>query len=127
MDSDRGFARLAQESAEDLTGICDWRTAHPTATFAEIEAAIDERLDRLRARLLQEVALASAAAGADRPAPAWPVCPACGGAAGAAGDPGADGDGVRESRRHPGPELRRLSGLWGWAFPQWRQKGRYGA
>ena len=44
------------------SGMADWRAAHPKATFSEIEAALDERLDRLRARLLADLALASASA-----------------------------------------------------------------
>ena len=44
------------------TGMADWRAAHPKATFSEIEAALDERLDRVRARVLADLALASAAA-----------------------------------------------------------------
>ena len=45
-----------------LTGMGDWRTAHPKATLVEIAAAVDERLDRVRARMLQEAALVSRAA-----------------------------------------------------------------
>ena len=62
-------------SDEVLTGVRDWRTAHPRATFAEIEAAVEERLSGLRAQLLQDVALASAAAAwpdTHGPAPWWP-------------------------------------------------------
>ncbi len=67
---------LAQEV---LTGMKEWRLQHPTATFSEIEAALDARLGRLRARMLEDTALASAVA-------AWspesghprPPCPACG-------------------------------------------------
>ena len=44
---------------EALTGMADWRAQHPRATLREIEAAIDERLSLLRARLLQDVAQAS--------------------------------------------------------------------
>lgn len=44
----------------------EWRIARPRATFAELQAAVDDRLDQLRARLLQEIALASqAVAGAE--------------------------------------------------------------
>lgn len=79
METDRVLALLQQESEEILTGIRDWRAAHPKATFAEIQIAIDERLDRLRARLLQEVALTSqAAGGAELPTGERPVCPDCG-------------------------------------------------
>jgi hypothetical protein len=66
-------------SEEIIAGIEEWRLQHPQATLREIEAAIDERLTELRARMLQDVALASQAAdvsqagGADRP-----VCPHCG-------------------------------------------------
>jgi hypothetical protein len=45
-------------SEEVLVGMKEWREQHPKATFAEIEAALDERLGRLRARMLQDTALA---------------------------------------------------------------------
>ena len=79
MDTDRIFAQLAQESAEIFSGIREWRAAHPTATFAEIQTAVDERLNQVRARVLQEVALASRAAeGADLAPTERPVCTTCG-------------------------------------------------
>jgi NMD protein affecting ribosome stability and mRNA decay len=31
-----------------------WRSTHPRATFAEIEAAVEERIRQVRARLLEE-------------------------------------------------------------------------
>jgi len=78
MDTEQLFAQLERESEEIITGMRDWRTAHPKATFAEIQAAVDERVDQLRARLLQEVALASqAAGGAELAATERPVCPDC--------------------------------------------------
>lgn len=78
METDRLFAQLQRESEEILTGMRDWRVAHPKATFAEIQTAVDERLDRLRGRLLQEIALASQAAeGAER-VRSRPSCPDCG-------------------------------------------------
>ena len=39
----------------------EWRQQHPKATFREIEAAVDEQLSVVRARMLEDVALASAA------------------------------------------------------------------
>jgi ribosomal protein S27AE len=42
--------------------MADWRAAHPKATFSEIEAALDERLNAVRARVLADLALASTAA-----------------------------------------------------------------
>lgn len=78
MKTDRIVAQLTHESEEILTGIREWRTAHPTATFAEIHAVVDERFDQLRAKVLQEIALASAAAeGAERATTERPVCPEC--------------------------------------------------
>jgi hypothetical protein len=65
-------------SEEALSGVKEWREAHPKATFAEIESAVDERLTRLRARMLQDLAQ-------DSKAGEWsnlldaPVCPNCGG------------------------------------------------
>jgi ribosomal protein S27AE len=51
-----------QDAASVWTGMADWRAAHPTATFSEIEAALDERLNQVRARVLADLALASTAA-----------------------------------------------------------------
>lgn len=66
-------------AAEAFLGIKEWRLQHPKATFAEMEVAIDERLSALRARMLQDVALASAAAAvAEAPPAARPACPVCG-------------------------------------------------
>ena len=48
-------------SNEILTGMKEWRHQHPRATLNEIEATLDERLTRLRARMLEDVALASTA------------------------------------------------------------------
>ena len=66
-------------SDEVLTGMKEWRLHHPRATLSEIEAALDERLARLRARMLEDAALASAAADWDAAQGATPpVCPQCG-------------------------------------------------
>jgi hypothetical protein len=62
-------------SEEVYSGLADWRAAHPRARFAEIEAAVEERLAGLRARLLERVALASAATDLSRRPPG----PQCGG------------------------------------------------
>ena len=73
---DRRWWPLAQEV---LTGMKEWRLQHPSATFSEIEAALDERLGQLRARMLEDVALASTAATWSQDSgPARPLCPACG-------------------------------------------------
>ena len=49
-----------------------WRREHPQATFAEIEAATDIQLAAMRARLLRDIALASAVVATPT------TCPACG-------------------------------------------------
>ncbi len=71
-------ARWRALSDEVMSGMRAWRTAHPRATFAEIEAAVEEQLNRLRAQLLQDVALASAATAWPEAAGAGPPCPDCG-------------------------------------------------
>lgn len=54
------FERKWQElSLEAITGMVEWRVQHPRATMREIEAALDERLARVRAKMLEDTALAS--------------------------------------------------------------------
>ena len=68
-----------QEILEVLTGLREWRAAHPQATLAEIEAAVDDRLDAVRARLVEEAAQASRAASLrEVPEAERPRCPDCG-------------------------------------------------
>ena len=62
-----------------LTGMREWRLQHPKATLREIEGALDEHLSRLRARMLQDVALQSVAADWKlAAAPDRPTCRRCG-------------------------------------------------
>jgi predicted RNA-binding Zn-ribbon protein involved in translation (DUF1610 family) len=76
-----------QEVAVVLTGIKEWRLQHPRASLQEIEAALDERWATARARLLQDLALVSAAAKVDDGAVGErPSCPACGRSMEARGD-----------------------------------------
>lgn len=57
-----------------------WRTEHPRATLAEIEAAVQDALSRLQARYLADLVHTSAAADLRHGDPAdRPVCPDCGG------------------------------------------------
>lgn len=62
-------------SEEILSGMKEWREAHKRATLNEIEVALDERLWRLRARMLADVALVSEAAEGEG---GTAVCPQCG-------------------------------------------------
>ena len=62
-------------SEEALSGMKEWRQAHPKATFQEIEQEVDTRLNRLRSRMVKDLAQQSEASN-------WsdaPVCPKCGG------------------------------------------------
>ena len=71
--------RWAGDAESVWSGLSDWRAAHPKATLSEIEAALDERLDRLRARLLADLALTSAAADVQETlAEERPRCARCG-------------------------------------------------
>ncbi len=68
-----------QLSAEIMTGMHEWRLQHPTATLREIETALDAQLGRMRAQMLTDLALHSAAADwQQRPADERPACSQCG-------------------------------------------------
>lgn len=71
-----GWEALASEVLE---GMRAWRRGHPKATLTEIETALDERWARVRAQMLEEVALSSAAARVSGRAEADRArCPDCG-------------------------------------------------
>ena len=71
--------RWRQEAEQVLSGMKEWRLRHPTATFTEIETALDAQLGALRTRLLEDLALATRAADLkDKQAGAPPRCPRCG-------------------------------------------------
>lgn len=57
-DFDMGWKELSQEV---MAGMKQWRLEHQQATLSEIEQALDQRLGRMRARMLEDLALASAA------------------------------------------------------------------
>lgn len=77
-----------QELADEvMTGMKEWRLQHPKATFQQIEAALDEQLAKMRARMLQDLALASAAANVSNVREEErPRCPKCGHAMEARGE-----------------------------------------
>src|SRR5713101_3707236 len=65
-------------SEEVISGMKEWRDQHPKATLREIEEALDERLGRMRARMLQDVALTSPQADWKQADPQErPTCPQC--------------------------------------------------
>ena len=71
--------RWHQLSAEVMSGISDWRFQHPKATLRELETELDARLARMRARMLEDLALESAATDwREQSASSAPPCPQCG-------------------------------------------------
>ena len=52
------WRELSEQVLQEMQG---WRVAHPQATLREIETEAEGRLVRLRARLVEDTALASAA------------------------------------------------------------------
>lgn len=77
----RGEARqgaLQQGFQEVFLGLRAWRERHPQASFAAIEGELDAQLSQLRAQLLADLALASAATEVTGAVPL--ACPGGGGA-----------------------------------------------
>lgn len=52
----RNSEQERSEGREILSGMKDWRQQHPKATLREIEEAVDERLAKLRAEMVAELA-----------------------------------------------------------------------
>lgn len=62
-----------------LTGMKEWREQHPSARLSEIEEAVDERLARLRAGMLEDLVQMSAQADwSQAPKEQRPRCEQCG-------------------------------------------------
>lgn len=55
-------AKWHEVAEEVMSGMKEWRIEHPRATLREIEKALDERLGKMRVRMLTDAAMASAAA-----------------------------------------------------------------
>lgn len=67
-----------QLTQQVMSGMREWRMQHPKATL-EMEQELDARLGHMRARMLEDMALASAAADwTQTPASQQPLCPDCG-------------------------------------------------
>lgn len=62
---------------ELFLGLREWRASHPKATLAQIEQELDRHMARMRAQILTDLALASAAA--EMRSEEAPSCPECGG------------------------------------------------
>src|SRR5881227_2519309 len=73
--------QMQQVSAglRDVLGMTQWRKEHPHATWAEIEAAVDERINQLRAQLLQDmVQMGESEQWKQKPEAERPRCATCG-------------------------------------------------
>lgn len=74
--TEASWQELASEVAAELK---QWRKQHPKATFQEIEGIVDEELAPVRARMLEDMASASAAKdSSEMEEEEWPQCPKCG-------------------------------------------------
>jgi hypothetical protein len=73
--------QIQQVSAglRDVLGMTQWRQEHPKATWAEIEAAVDERINQVRAQLLEDlVPLGESEGWKQKPQEQRPRCATCG-------------------------------------------------
>ena len=71
--------RWRELSEEILSGMKEWRQAHPEATFREIEEVVHQRMSRLEALMVQETALTSEKTDwGSTPGERRPTCPTCG-------------------------------------------------
>lgn len=71
--------RWRQMAEGMFTEVKDWRLQHPKATFKEIETALDERMAKVRAQMLQDAAQASPLTDVSAAGPQErPLCPKCG-------------------------------------------------
>ncbi len=75
-DFDTRWRALSDKVQSEMKG---WRMQHPRATLSEMETALDKRLDRQRAQMLEDMALASEVADLGLVSPEErPACPHCG-------------------------------------------------
>src|SRR6266851_7791741 len=73
--------QMQQVSAglRDVLGMTQWRKEHPKATWVEIEAAVDERINQLRAQLIQDmVQMGETEEWSQQPEEERPKCVTCG-------------------------------------------------
>jgi DNA repair exonuclease SbcCD ATPase subunit len=74
-ERDEWVKKFRQASSE----ISDWRSQHPRASLTDIENTVDEELAKVRAAMIQELALESAMTDIKQlPMVERPKCPQCG-------------------------------------------------
>ena len=107
-----------QEPAEEaIAAVAQWRAAHPKATLAEIEEAVDEQMNRLRARMIEQSAQASAAAESE--VSQGLVCEQCGQPLQARGKARRKWQTQGGKAGGSGTHLCDLSAVWRRIFPPW--------
>ncbi len=75
----RADASLVSAGLRDVLGMTQWRKEHPHATWAEIEAAVDERINQLRVQLIQDVVqMGGTEEWSQKPEEERPRCTTCG-------------------------------------------------
>jgi formylmethanofuran dehydrogenase subunit E len=77
IDTGKIARKWQEESFELMSGMAEWRQQHPRATLREIETELDRRLERVRAKILEEAALMSEAREWEEKT-GGPTCPDCG-------------------------------------------------
>lgn len=76
MKKQKNWDELFEEASQEML---HWRQKHKKATLTEIEDTVDSELARMRAQMIQDLALASSLADLnDLPAEERPECPECG-------------------------------------------------
>ena len=111
--------QIQQVSAglRDLLGMTQWRKEHPKATWAEIEALVDEHMNQLRAQVLQElVQMEESEDWRQLPAEERPRCATCGEALWARGEQTRLPPNERGASRQVDAHLWHLPGLRGRLF-----------
>lgn len=78
MDAEEQSQQWQEQSEPVFARIAQWRKEHPHATMAEIERAVDEQMNQLRAQVLQEVAQKSPIQQESASQTDKPRCPDCG-------------------------------------------------
>src|SRR2546421_6840154 len=72
-------ASLVSAGLQDVLGMTQWRKEHPQATWAEIEAEVDEQINQLRAQLIQDlVQMGQSEDWSQKPEQERPRCASCG-------------------------------------------------
>ena len=112
--------RQVSAGLQDVLGMTQWRKEHPKATWAEIEAAVDERINQLRAQMIQDVVqMGKTEDWSQQPEEERPRCATCGKPLSARGEQTrflqTNGRGSGQADAH----VWHLPRVWGRLFSPW--------